>query len=106
MASIVHKVHWREWRMSGIAYEVRDSSYHAPNRTMATMASGREMSPAACRLRAADGRADSSAPTCRCPGRACRRSGSARPPPHRVRAAACRVTRQGRGTRYSEEAEP
>ena len=42
MASIVHKIHWREWRMTGIAYEVRDSSYSAPNRTMASMAPGRE----------------------------------------------------------------
>jgi dynein assembly factor 3 len=42
IASIVHKIHFREWRMTGLCFEVRDSSYSAPNRTLASMASGRE----------------------------------------------------------------
>ena len=42
IASIVHKIHFREWRQTGIAYEVRDSNYTAPNRTMATMAYGKQ----------------------------------------------------------------
>jgi len=40
--SIVHKIHWREWRMTGLCFEVRDSAYVAPNRTMASYALGRE----------------------------------------------------------------
>ena len=42
LASIVHKLHFREWRMSGILFEVRDSTYVAPNRSLASMAAGRE----------------------------------------------------------------
>ena len=42
IASIVHKIHFRDWRMSGILFEVRDSAYVAPNRTMASYAAGRE----------------------------------------------------------------
>uniref|UniRef100_A0A7S2E2B1 Vps72/YL1 C-terminal domain-containing protein n=1 Tax=Haptolina brevifila TaxID=156173 RepID=A0A7S2E2B1_9EUKA len=42
IASIVHKIHFREFRMEGLAFEVRDSSYSAPNRTLAAMVSGRE----------------------------------------------------------------
>ena len=42
IASIVHKIHWREWRMTGIAFEVRDSTYSTPNRTLASMAYGRQ----------------------------------------------------------------
>jgi dynein assembly factor 3 len=42
--SIVHRIHWREWRMTGIAYEVRDSSYNAPNRTLASMCMGKSRS--------------------------------------------------------------
>ena len=41
-ATIVHKIHFREWRMTGIAYELRDSSYSCPNRSLASMAAGRE----------------------------------------------------------------
>ena len=40
--SIVHRIHWREWRMTGIAYEVRDSNYNAPNRTLAAYCTGRQ----------------------------------------------------------------
>ena len=43
-ATIVHKIHFREWRMTGIAYELRDSSYSCPNRSLASMAAGRENS--------------------------------------------------------------
>ncbi len=42
VASIVHKLHFREWRMTGLAFEVRDSAYVAPNRSLASMAAGRE----------------------------------------------------------------
>ena len=42
IASIVHKIHFRDWRMSGVLFEVRGSAYVAPNRTMASYASGRE----------------------------------------------------------------
>jgi len=40
-ASIVHKIHFRRWRLSGQAFELRDSAYVAPNRTVASMAAGR-----------------------------------------------------------------
>ncbi|KAL1522898.1 hypothetical protein AB1Y20_000640 [Prymnesium parvum] len=42
IASIVHKIHFREWRMTGVLFEVRDSAYTAPNRTMASYAYGRQ----------------------------------------------------------------
>ena len=42
IASIVHKIHFREWRMTGIAFEVRDSTYASPNRTLASMVYGRQ----------------------------------------------------------------
>ena len=42
MASIVHKIHFREWRLTGVCFEVRDSDYKAPNRTMASFALGRQ----------------------------------------------------------------
>ena len=33
LASIVHKLHFREWRQTGLAFELRDSAYaFAPNR--------------------------------------------------------------------------
>eukprot|EP00965_Chrysotila_dentata_P168503 5564374-Pleurochrysis_carterae.AAC.1 len=41
IASIVHKVHFREWRMTGLAFELRDSNYIAPNRSLASFAAGR-----------------------------------------------------------------
>lgn len=41
-APIVHRVHFREWRMSGMAYEVRDAAYDSPNRTLASAAAGRQ----------------------------------------------------------------
>ena len=42
LASIVHKLHFREWRQTGIAFELRDSAYTAPNRSLISMAAGRE----------------------------------------------------------------
>ena len=42
IASIVHKIHYRDWRMSGLCFEVRDSTYSHPNRTLASYATGRE----------------------------------------------------------------
>lgn len=42
IASIVHKIHYREWRMTGLCFEVRDSTYHTPNRTLSSMAYGRQ----------------------------------------------------------------
>ena len=38
--SIIHFLHFRKWRMSGMAYEFRDRKYNVPNRTlMSTIAS-------------------------------------------------------------------
>jgi len=42
IGSIVHKIHFREFRLEGLTFEVRDSSYSAPNRTMAAMCAGRQ----------------------------------------------------------------
>jgi len=42
IASIVHKLHFRDWRLNGVLFEVRDSAYVAPNRTLASYAYGRE----------------------------------------------------------------
>lgn len=42
LASIVHKIHFREWRQTGIAFELRDSAYVAPNRSLVSMCAGRE----------------------------------------------------------------
>lgn len=38
---LIHFKHFREWRLKGIAQEVRDSVYSAPNRTLASTALGR-----------------------------------------------------------------
>eukprot|EP00967_Tisochrysis_lutea_P148452 scaffold283696_cov28-Tisochrysis_lutea.AAC.1 len=43
IAPIIHKVHFREWRMTGLAFEVRNASYVAPNRSLSSMAFGREL---------------------------------------------------------------
>jgi dynein assembly factor 3 len=43
IAPIVHKLHFREWRMTGLAFEVRNAAYVAPNRTLSSMAFGREL---------------------------------------------------------------
>ena len=32
--SIIHHVHFRRWRLSGMAYEFRDKKYNVPNRTL------------------------------------------------------------------------
>ncbi len=42
LASIVHKLHFSEWRMTGLAFELRGCSYTAPNRTLCSMTRGRE----------------------------------------------------------------
>ena len=42
LASIVHKIHFREWRQTGVAFELRDSAYVAPNRSLVSMCAGRE----------------------------------------------------------------
>jgi dynein assembly factor 3 len=41
-APIIHRVHFREWRLTGLAYEVRDAAYDTPNRTLASSAAGRQ----------------------------------------------------------------
>lgn len=41
LGSIVHFHHFRHWRMHGVAYELRDSAYGHPNRSMLSMAYGR-----------------------------------------------------------------
>lgn len=45
MASIVHAKQYKEWRMSGVAFEFGNQSYTQPNRTMASYA---EVKIAAC----------------------------------------------------------
>ncbi|KAJ1628509.1 hypothetical protein T492DRAFT_1017924 [Pavlovales sp. CCMP2436] len=38
----IHRIHFREWRLSGQAYEVRDAAYNTPNRSLASAAAGRQ----------------------------------------------------------------
>lgn len=40
-ASIVHRTHFRDWRLTGLAFELRDAAYDTPNRTLASSALGR-----------------------------------------------------------------
>ena len=35
--SIIHEKEFLKWRMNGNAYEVRESNYNCPNRTVATV---------------------------------------------------------------------
>ena len=39
-ASIIHFKHWREWRATGQAFEIRDSTFTEPNRTQLSTATG------------------------------------------------------------------
>ncbi len=39
--SITHFYHFRHWRLHGIAHELRDAAYSAPNRTLLSTAIGR-----------------------------------------------------------------
>ena len=39
--SIIHFYHFRHWRLTGVAYEVRKCSYTAPNWTLLSTAQGR-----------------------------------------------------------------
>jgi hypothetical protein len=39
--SVVHFQHFREWRLSGVAHELRDCSYVQPNRSLLSTALGR-----------------------------------------------------------------
>ena len=39
-ADIIHFVHFRQWRSTGLAFEFRDSTYPAPNRSLAGYARG------------------------------------------------------------------
>ncbi|KAL6760818.1 dynein assembly factor 3, C-terminal domain-containing protein [Haematococcus lacustris] len=41
LGSIIHFHHFRHWRMHGVAYELRDAQYNAPNRSMLSQAVGR-----------------------------------------------------------------
>lgn len=41
-APIVHFYHYKEWRLTGLAYEQRFSKYSEPNRTLASYAPGRK----------------------------------------------------------------
>ena len=43
MASIVHYKQFREWRLSGVAFEFGDQTYTQPNRTMASYAEVRTL---------------------------------------------------------------
>eukprot|EP00241_Pyramimonas_parkeae_P002786 CAMPEP_0114260650 /NCGR_PEP_ID=MMETSP0058-20121206/20620_1 /TAXON_ID=36894 /ORGANISM="Pyramimonas parkeae, CCMP726" /LENGTH=521 /DNA_ID=CAMNT_0001375939 /DNA_START=100 /DNA_END=1665 /DNA_ORIENTATION=+ len=40
-AEIVHFQQWREWRSTGIAFDIRDSRFIEPNRTLLSTATGR-----------------------------------------------------------------
>ena len=40
-APIVHFYHYKQWRMTGVAYEQRFSTYTEPNRSLASYAPGR-----------------------------------------------------------------
>lgn len=40
-ASIIHFVHYKEWRLTGVAYESGFSSYVCPNRTMSSYIPGK-----------------------------------------------------------------
>ena len=40
-ASIIHFIHYREWRQTGVAFEQRFSSYIVPNRTMSSYLPGK-----------------------------------------------------------------
>jgi len=40
-ASIVNFRQWREWRATGCAFEIRDSNFTEPNRTLLSTAVGR-----------------------------------------------------------------
>ena len=39
--SIIHFYHFRRWRESGVAYELRDCKYCQPNRSLLTTAYGK-----------------------------------------------------------------
>jgi dynein assembly factor 3, axonemal len=39
---IVHFIHYRDWRVSGVAFETRFSSYITPNRTMSSYLPGKK----------------------------------------------------------------
>jgi hypothetical protein len=45
VASIVHYKQFQEWRASGVAFEFGDQTYTRPNRTMATYAEVRRLTP-------------------------------------------------------------
>lgn len=42
VAPVVHYYHYKEWRLTGLAYEQRFSSYCEPNRTLASYAEGKK----------------------------------------------------------------
>jgi hypothetical protein len=39
--SIIHFYHFRHWRLTGIAFEVRNCTYNSPNMTLLSTAKGR-----------------------------------------------------------------
>ena len=40
VASIIHKIHYTHWRETGIAFQIRDSTYNEPNITLLTYMKG------------------------------------------------------------------
>jgi len=38
--TLIHAAHFREWRDTGLAYQFRDASYPAPNRSLASEVQG------------------------------------------------------------------
>ena len=39
--AVIHFHHFRHWRTTGVAYELRDSNYNHPNRTLLSTTYGR-----------------------------------------------------------------
>jgi Domain of unknown function (DUF4471) len=39
--SIIHPYHYRHWRLTGVAFELRNCAYVAPNSTLLSTANGR-----------------------------------------------------------------
>lgn len=49
---IVHFIHYRDWRTTGVAFETRFSSYITPNRTMSSYLPGKKkMTHESCLVR-------------------------------------------------------
>lgn len=45
MGPQIHFIHFKEWRLTGVAFEVRLARYNAPNRTLSSYQEGRKVRP-------------------------------------------------------------